>query len=66
MICDGGGGVSRRYATFVLHGEALRPMRLGLASLRGMRETRTLTAFKEHCHRSITPAGVPGMLSPEE
>jgi DNA-binding transcriptional LysR family regulator len=46
--------------------ERLRPMRLGLASLRGIRETRTLTAFKEHCHRSITPLGVPGMLSPEE
>lgn len=43
-----------------------RPMRLGLASPRGIRETRTVTAFKDHCRRTITPAGVPGMRGPEE
>ncbi|HEX2589617.1 MAG TPA: LysR family transcriptional regulator [Gaiellales bacterium] len=42
--------------------ETHRPMRLGLASLRGIRETRTITAFKQHCRETITPDGVPGML----
>ena len=41
-------------------------MRLGLASLAGIRETRTVTAFKQHCREAITPAGVPGMLGPQE
>ncbi|MDX6519744.1 MAG: hypothetical protein QOF08_349 [Gaiellales bacterium] len=54
-----------RHVTLPLRGP-LRPMRLGLASMRGIRETRTVTAFKEHCRSSITPTGVPGMLSPEE
>jgi DNA-binding transcriptional LysR family regulator len=57
---DGG-----KLVTVPLRGEP-RPMRLGLASPRGIRETRTVTAFKEHCRRTITPAGVPGMLGPEE
>ena len=43
-----------------------RPMRLGLAATRGIRETRTVNAFKQHCRDSITPAGVPGMPQPHE
>jgi DNA-binding transcriptional LysR family regulator len=43
-----------------LRGEP-RPMRLGLATLRGIRETRTMSAFAQHCRDAITPAGVPGM-----
>ena len=43
-----------------------RPMRLGLAAMRGIRETRTVNAFKQHCRDSITPAGVPGMPQPQE
>jgi DNA-binding transcriptional LysR family regulator len=43
-----------------------RPMRLGLAAMRGIRETRTVHAFKQHCRDSITPAGVPGMPQPQE
>jgi hypothetical protein len=43
-----------------------RPMRLGLASLRGIRETRTISAFKQHCRDAITPAAVPGMQTREE
>jgi hypothetical protein len=43
-----------------------RPMRLGLAAMRGIRETRTVHAFKQHCRDSITPAGVPGMPPPQE
>jgi DNA-binding transcriptional LysR family regulator len=43
-----------------------RPMRLGVAAMRGIRETRTVTAFKQHCRDSITPAGVPGMPPPQE
>ena len=39
-----------------------RAMRLGLASLHGIRETRTISAFKQHCRETITPAGVPGMV----
>jgi DNA-binding transcriptional LysR family regulator len=54
-----------RLVTVALRGDP-RPMRLGLASPRGIRETRTLTAFKDHCRRTITPTGVPGMLGPEE
>ena len=42
-----------------------RPMRLGLAATRGIRETRTVNAFKQHCRDSITPAGVPGMPQPQ-
>jgi DNA-binding transcriptional LysR family regulator len=42
-----------------------RPMRLGVAAMRGIRETRTVTAFKQHCRDSITPAGVPGMPPPQ-
>jgi DNA-binding transcriptional LysR family regulator len=41
-----------------------QPMTLGLAALRGIREPRTVNAFKEHCRTSITPAGVPGMGVP--
>jgi DNA-binding transcriptional LysR family regulator len=54
-----------KLVTVPLRGDP-RPMRLGLASPRGIRETRTVTAFKEHCRRTITPGAVPGMLSPEE
>ena len=43
-----------------------RPMRLGLAAMLGIRETRTVHAFKQHCRDSITPAGVPGMPQPQE
>jgi len=42
-----------------------RPMRLGVAAMRGIRETRTVSAFKQHCRDSITPAGVPGMPPPQ-
>jgi hypothetical protein len=57
---DGG-----RIVTVPLRGEH-RPMRLGLASLAGIRETRTVTAFKQHCRDTISPGTVPGMLGPEE
>ena len=46
--------------------DELRPMRLGLARVRGIRETRTMTAFAEHCRASITPGGVPGMPDQSE
>jgi DNA-binding transcriptional LysR family regulator len=55
----------REVVTVPLRGEP-RPMRLGLASLRGIRETRTVNAFKQHCRTAITPAEVPGMQRPEE
>lgn len=41
-----------------------RPVVLGIACLRGGRETRAATAFREHCRASITAADVPGMLAP--
>jgi DNA-binding transcriptional LysR family regulator len=54
-----------RIVTVPLRGEP-RAVRLGLASLRGIRETRTISAFKQHCRETITPAGVPGMHRPED
>jgi DNA-binding transcriptional LysR family regulator len=60
MALDG-----ERVVTVPLRGDP-RPMRLGLASLRGIRETRTISAFKQHCRDTITPAGVPGMHRPED
>jgi DNA-binding transcriptional LysR family regulator len=52
---DGG-----RVVAVPLRGD-LRPMRLGLARLRGIRETRTMSAFAQYCRESISPGGVPGM-----
>jgi DNA-binding transcriptional LysR family regulator len=40
-----------------------RALDLGMASLAGVRETRAVTAFREHCRRLVTPAGVPGILT---
>jgi DNA-binding transcriptional LysR family regulator len=54
-----------RIVTVPLRGDP-RAVRLGLASLRGIRETRTISAFKQHCRETITPAGVPGMHRPED
>jgi hypothetical protein len=41
-------------------------MRLGLARVRGIRETRTMNAFAEHRRGSITPDDVPGMPDQSE
>ncbi|MDJ0611090.1 MAG: LysR substrate-binding domain-containing protein [Kiloniellales bacterium] len=39
----------------------LRPMRLGLMTMRADRKSRILTAFEEHCRARITPGKTPGM-----
>ncbi|MDX1400726.1 MAG: LysR family transcriptional regulator [Kiloniellales bacterium] len=39
----------------------LRPMHLGLATMRAERKSRILTAFEEHCRGAITAKAAPGM-----
>lgn len=39
----------------------LRPMRLGLATMRAERKSRILTAFEEHCRHKITAKTAPGI-----
>jgi DNA-binding transcriptional LysR family regulator len=39
-----------------------RALALGMASLSGHRETRVVSAFREHCRGVITPASVPELL----
>lgn len=43
-----------------LEGE-IRPMRLGLITMRSHRKSRILKAFEEQCRRSITSSSAPGM-----
>jgi DNA-binding transcriptional LysR family regulator len=38
-----------------------RPMRLGLATLRGLRETRAAIAFREHCLEAVRSGRLPGI-----
>lgn len=40
---------------------AHRPMLLGLAALAGTRETRLVTAFREHCAEHVSDDRIPGM-----
>ncbi|MHC8507878.1 MAG: LysR substrate-binding domain-containing protein [Rhodospirillales bacterium] len=40
----------------------LRPVNLGLATIRADRKLRLLAAFEEHCRACITPARAPGMM----
>ncbi len=39
----------------------LRPMRLGLMTMRADRKSRILTAFEEHCRARVAPGKAPGM-----
>lgn len=39
----------------------VRPMRLGLISMRSERKSRILTAFEEHCRDTISDTAAPGM-----
>ncbi len=41
-----------------------RPMTLGLARVRNDRETRIVSAFREHCRSQINDQTIPGMASP--
>jgi DNA-binding transcriptional LysR family regulator len=50
----------RRLVMVPLAGEH-RPMRLGVASLRGSREPRLITEFRNHCMAMISDRGIPGM-----
>jgi len=38
-----------------------RPMRLGIATLRGLRSTRTATAFRDHCRAAAAAGDLPGI-----
>ncbi len=39
----------------------LRPMKLGLITMRAERKSRILMAFEEHCRDRITSKSAPGM-----
>jgi DNA-binding transcriptional LysR family regulator len=54
----------RRLATVRLEGEH-RALRLGIASLAAVRDTRAAAAFKEHCRRRVETSGLPGVLGSE-
>jgi len=40
-----------------------RPMTLGLATIKSERETRIVSAFRDHCRSQITDQTIPGMAS---
>jgi len=40
---------------------AHRPMRLGIATLRGLRSTRAAVAFRDHCREALASGHLPGM-----
>jgi DNA-binding transcriptional LysR family regulator len=53
----------RALATVPLRG-GHRTMPVGVASLDDVRETRTVSAFHQHCRRSISRGNIPGMAAP--
>lgn len=52
----------RRLCEVPIEGLVTPPLRLGMASVAGARETRLAAAFREHCRAHIDPDGSPGLL----
>ena len=53
----------RRLVRIRLAGEH-RPMRLGMATLAGLKPSRLVAAFVSHCRACISDSSIPGMVAP--